>query len=326
MKYIYIYEPLMDEKGHFKRYISHIESLFEKSFKVIIIKNKEKINIQSKIIEAKGNLNKLLLSILLFKVYIRNLFKYRNEIILITSHGNPIFWIIAILFLKNYIICIISCHHFESKNKKWLFNLFIAKSLAVIFTNKIHRDKYFKDGYVVRDRIHGGVDLDSKTIDYSQIKVLGHISENRNPLGFIKRYSGKSKIVVKGKVVDEAIALEITEHTNAILVNKYLSDEDYINEIVNSLIYIPVEKKYSDYLISGVFYDVIEKGGIPVIHNHELYAEYFEAGIAICSEKNDYKNFNIKLENYAEISNKYNNETESSIKSIVHLINKYCIN
>jgi hypothetical protein len=127
-------------------------------------------------------------------------------------------------------------------------------------------------------------------------------------------------------VIDDAIALEISNHANVVLENKYLSEEDYINEINNSLIYIPVEKKYSDYLISGVFYDVIEKGGIPVIHNHDLYSGYFEAGIAICSEINNYNNVNIKPENYSEIAKKYNNETARSIKSLVDLINKYNIN
>jgi len=94
-----------------------------------------------------------------------------------------------------------------------------------------------------------------------------------------------------------------------------LTDENYLNEIKKSYVYLPVTSQYSEVMISGVFFDTIENGGFPIIARHQVYDEFLNMNIGVDSNLLDFKK-NYIHQNYNHIIEYYNSETLDTIKLI----------
>ena len=271
--------------------------------------------IQDKINNSSG-ISRIILSIILTIIYFKIL-KYRNKNLIITSQGNPIFWIFAFIFLKNYSINIISCAPFNKKGVlRFCFNIFIKKSKFITFTDNFYKNKYLKSGLVIHDRNYRKLNL-INNFPLTEIKILGHIHNGRNPIKFINKYVENYKILIIGKI-NTNILKKLPKHKNLIIINEYISDSDYLLHIRDSYVYLPVTECYSNVMISGVFFDVIEGGGIPIIKYHSLYKEYIDNNVAL-DENNIFPYFNFNYRWYEEKICSMNQETLSSVSDILQI-------
>jgi len=307
---IFVYEPNFSVNGHYKRYLLYIITLFRLSTVNNINSN---VDIQKKINESSG-ISRIKIGLYLFFLYLK-IFKYRKNFLIITSQGNPIFWIFAIILLENYMINIISAKPFVKTGIiKIIFNKFIKKSKFITFTDKFYRDKYYLSGLVLHDRLYKE-DINIPKISFSTIKILGHIHEGRDPTNFINKYANYYKIIIIGKI-DLKILQKLPIHKNLKISNKYLSEEDYKLSIYGSYIYLPVTEAYSEVMISGVFFDVIEGGGIPIIGSYGLYKEYIENNAAIDADRIDLT-FKFNYSWYVKKIQKMNQETLNCVNEVL---------
>ncbi len=230
-----------------------------------------------------------------------SLWSYRKEKILFLSQGNVPFWLFVTLFAKNYSVCIISAQYFEKGIFKGLFLRVVEKAKHVIFTNSYHKDQFYRSGLVVHDRIYSVAER-NMNFDQKTIKVLGHINDQRNPIKLVRSTNGNFHFYLKGKV-DAGVLAELSSSDNITFTNEYLSDAQYQAEIGVGLIYVPVSRQYSDYFISGVLFDIIGSGGIPLIDFHPLYEELIDN--ELCYSTSDFLEKSQKISGLDESAHQY---------------------